>query len=321
MWHCFNLNTVLLQTKESAGMIRNLSPHDFQVYKAIEFIANPSPDTVVRKCFPHPEALTPVEIGSLLHTASPGLVVAALQHQGAIQEYRHCNTGESHYAFPAYFPTRLPHWVCVDCRACCIIAGRWLEMTTETESKNILVRLMTEVLSNTLINKSAPLQGNTAFFFTQEQVQCRIQYVDRVRSLGVLIQVCCESLTRETVTKCRSVLQSVLQLVFLLKSQGHITQVGIVSSRDLRVGLRIPHIFSFADVQHARATNKTFLSNPSNLNTAETFLDLLLCDFTEEVSYYSKKYFAVLVNVVSSKQCRCLHRLKSQGHWVKTHTQ
>lgn len=264
--------------KESAGVIQKLTFHDFQIYKNLESIANPSPTTVARIGLPNPESLSAREVGSLLQYAPQGFVVQALKYQESIQEYRHYSSGENRYVFPAYFSSRIPDWVCTDCRDCHIVAGRWLQMTSETQAKNFLVQLMIKVLSRASFSKSTPVDGNV-FFYTEDQIQIRIQCIDRVRSVGVMIQVCCcESRCPETVAKCRNALLFVVQLAYELNPQISIGSMAVVSSKDLKAGKRIPHLFTWAAVNQAQASNKSFLLNPACLNVAETFVDLLLCD-------------------------------------------
>lgn len=249
--------------------------HDFHIYEILECVSRPSPPTVDRLGFQHPECLTACEVGSLVQSASLKFVIEALKYQQSIREYYHYSLGEYRYVFPAYFPTNLPDWVCDDCRNCRIVAGRWLEMTTENAAKNFIVHLMIAVLSKESFNRSATI-SNGVYFTTTSKIQLGVQCVDRVRSIGVMIHVCSPGTTSE----CQSLLNFVVELAQDLKRDigSFPGPVAIVSSRDLRAGKKIPHLFTLSEVKEARMTQKCFLSNPACLNQAETFTDLLLVD-------------------------------------------
>ena len=266
--------------KESTGVNQKVTSHDFRVYESLECICNPSPTTVCRKGFPNPESLTVEQIGSLLQSAPPGFIVEILKYQNSIQEYYHCSSGESRYIFPAYFTDSLPDWVCTDCCKCSIAAGRWIEMVEGSmiAAENFAVQLMVKVLSRASFSKCHPRVGNAIYFCTEEKIQIRIECVDYVRRIGVMIQVCYSSLyTPQVAAKCRNALDFIVNAAYELKPYMS-TNLAVVSSKDLKAGKKIPHLFSYTDVAEARASNKTFLTNPARLNVAETFLDLLLCD-------------------------------------------
>jgi hypothetical protein len=149
-------------------------------------------------------------------------------------------------------------------------------MATKNEATNFLLQLMVKVLSNASFSESANVDGNAAYFCMADQIQMRIQCVDRVRSIGVMIQVCSKSCQPEIVAECQSLLNFVLDLAYELKPNAG--PIAVVSSRDLRAGKKIPHLFSLTDVNQARASHKSFLVNPACLKQAETFSDLLLSD-------------------------------------------
>ena len=261
--------------KESVGVNPKFTSHDFRIYKCLEYISTPSPTTVVRKGFLNPECLTAGEVGSLLRSAPPNLIIEALKYQESILEYQHYSFSESRYVFPAYFHTIRPMWVCTDCRDCGMVAGRWLEMTSKNEASNFLLHLMVKMLSNASFRESANVGGTAAYFCTEDRIQVRIQCVDRVRSMGIMIQVCrSKPCPPEIVAKCQSLLNFVRDLAYELKPTAG--PIAVVSSRDLRAGKNIPHLFSLADVNQARTSNKSFLINPAHLKEAETFNDLLL---------------------------------------------
>jgi hypothetical protein len=77
--------------------------------------------------------------------------------------------------------------------------------------------------------------------------------------------------------KCRKLLDYVVELANSI-SRDIGSSVSVVSSRDLRAGKEMPHLFSRSEVGKAVASRQGFLSNPSHLHTADTFSDLLLSD-------------------------------------------
>lgn len=267
--------------KESTGVIQKITNHDFTIYERLECICNPSPTTVSRQGFPNPESLTARQVGSLLRSASPPFVVEALKHHKSIQEYYHCSSGESRYIFPAYFTNSLPDWACTDCCKCSIVAGRWIEMVerTVTAAENFAFQLMVKLLSRASFSKSHPRVGNSMYFCTEEEILIRIECVDRVRRVGVMIHVCySNSYTPQIAAKCRNALDFIVNAACELKTHMSLSLLAVVSSKDLKAGKKMPHLFSYTDIAEARASNKTFLTNPGSLNVAETFTDLLLCD-------------------------------------------
>lgn len=268
--------------KESTVVNQKMISHDFRVYESLECICNPSPTTVSRKGFLNPESLTARQVGSLLQSVSPRFVVEVLKYQNSILEYHHCSSGESRYIFPAYFAESLPDWVCTDCCKCSIVAGRWIEMAERTmaAAENFAVQLMVKVLSRASFSKCHPRVGNAIYFCTEEKIQIRIECVDHVRRVGVMIQVCySNSYTPQIATECRNALDFIVNAACELKAHMSTNLLAVVSSKDLKAGKKIPYLFSYGDVAEARASNKTFLTNPARrLNVAETFVDLLLCD-------------------------------------------
>ena len=108
-----------------------------------------------------------------------------------------------------------------------------------------------------------------------------IQSVDRVCSIGMMIQVCSKSFRPEIAAKCQSLLNFVCDLAYELNPTAGL--IAVVSSRDLRAGKSIPHLFSRADVNQARANNKGFLVNPACLKEAEMFSDLLIDPLLQKV--------------------------------------
>lgn len=267
--------------KESTGVNQKITGHDFRVYESLECICNPSPTTVCRKSFPNPESLTARQVGSLLQSVPPCFIVEVLKYQNSILEYHHCSSGESRYIFPAYFADSLPDWVCTNCCKCSIVAGRWIEMTERTmiAAENFAVQLMMKVLSRASFSKCHPRAGNAIYFCTEEKIQIGIECVDYVRRVGVMVQVCySNSYTPQIAAKCRNALDFIVNAAYELKPHMSTNLLAVISSKDLKAGKKIPHLFSYADVAEARASNKTFLTNPARLNMAETFLDLLLSD-------------------------------------------
>ena len=249
--------------------------HDFQVYRNLECVANPSPPTVERVSFLHPESLTASQVGSLLRSAPQSLVLDVLKYQQSILEYQHHSLQETRYVFPAYFSRSLAEWVCTDCRNCRIVAGRWFGVATENVGKNFVVQLMALLLSNACFPKHSAVDG-AACFSTTTGVQLGIRYVDRVRSQGVIVQVCSPTSSDETGIECRNILDYVIESAY--RVHRGIGPVSVVSSRDLRTGKKIPHLFSLSEVSQALATRKTFLPNPASMHTADTIADLLLSD-------------------------------------------
>ena len=258
-------------------MTTKVIAHDFHIYEIFECVSNPSPTTVVRKNFLHPESMTASEVGTLVQSAETAFVVEALKHQQAIHKYLHYTSGETRYMFPAYLSQTLPKWVCTDCCKCRIVAGRWLEMVTAKTASCFLLHLMMSLLSKVSFSNSTTVASNAAYFSTATKVQLGIQCIDHIHSAGVLIQVCSyQSSSPETVTECRSLLNFVIDVAYELKPD--IGPVAVVSSRDLRAGKKIPYLFSCSEVNQARASHKSFLSNPARLHVAETFADLLLSE-------------------------------------------
>ena len=253
------------------GVSSKVNLHDYQVYESLECISNPSPPTVERIRFPNPESLTATQVGSLLRSAPQSLVVEVLRHQQSIVEYKHCSFNETRYVFPAYFSHTLAEWVCIDCRNCRVVAGRWFSLATENAGRNLVVQLMALLLSDTSFPKHTAVDC-AAYFSTRTGVQLGIRYVDRVRSQGVMVQVCAAS--DETATECRRLIDYVIDSAHRL--HGGIGPVSVVSSRDLKAGKKIPHLFSLGEVNCALATRQTFLANPALMHTADTIADLLL---------------------------------------------
>lgn len=243
-----------------------------RVCENLECICNPSPPTVERIRFPHPESLTAKDVGSLLRSAPQGLVVEALKFDNSILEYWHYSLRETRYVFPAYFSHSLAEWVCTDCRECRVVAGRWFNTETEKAGRNVVIQLMTLLLSESSFRESTAVAG-AAYFSTLSGVQLGIRYVDRVRSQGVLIHVC--SSTSST-TECRKLLDYVVDSAYQL--HGGMGPVSVVSSRDLRTGKSIPHLFSRSEISRALASHMTSLSNPTSMPMTETLSDLLLSD-------------------------------------------
>ncbi|CAI8048199.1 5'-3' exonuclease PLD3 [Geodia barretti] len=231
--------------------------HDFQVYRNLECVANPSPPTVERVSFLHPESLTASQVGSLLRSAPQSLVLDVLKYQQSILEYQHHSLQETRYVFPAYFSRSLAEWVCTDCRNCRIVAGRWFGVATENLG---------------------------------------IRYVDRVRSQGVIVQVCSPTSSDETGIECRNILDYVIESAY--RVHRGIGPVSVVSSRDLRTGKKIPHLFSLSEVSQALATRKTFLPNPASMHTADTIADLLLSDTPPQAEAVERDFAPVAVEFV-----------------------
>ena len=263
--------------KESTGVTSKVIPHDFHIYEMFECVSNPSPTTVGRKNFLHPESLTANEVGTLVQSAETTFVVEALKHQQAIYKYLHYTSGETRYMFPAYFSQRLPKWVCTDCSKCHIVAGRWLEMVTTEAASCFLLHLTMMLLSKVSFGNSTTVAANAAYFTTTTAIQLRIQCIDHIHSAGVLIQVCSnQASSPESMADCRSLLNFAIDLAYELKPD--VGPVAVVSSRDLKAGKKIPYLFSHSEVNEARASHKCFLSNPARLHVAETFSDLLLTE-------------------------------------------
>ena len=256
-----------------------------RVCEKLEFICNPSPPTVERVRFPHPESLTARDVGSLLRSAPQGLVVEALKFDSSILEYRPYSLTEARYVFPAYFSHSLAEWVCTDCRECRVVAGRWFNTETEKAGRNVVVQLMTLLLSESSFRESTAVTG-AAYFSTMSGVQLGIRQVDRVRSQGVLIHVC--SSTSST-TECRKLLDYVVDSAYQL--HGGMGPVSVVSSRDLRTGKSIPHLFSRSEISRALASHMTFLPNPASMHTADTIADLLLTNSQPPTVRHSTGYF------------------------------
>ena len=272
------------QMKESAGVRKIVSCHDFQVYDCICSIANPSPEERAGISFPHPEALTAEQIGSLLPGLRKEFVVEALLYQQSILKYHKHGDQRDCYMFPAYFQSQFPDEVCRDCCGFGVVAGRWMELRTEHEARQFIIYLAEEVLSSIDINTS--VASESGFFFRVGQVQCVIECATRVRSLGVLIRVCCRSTTRALAAKSQSILELVVELAHELSCRLPVNiEVGIVSSKDLRAGRAVPHIFSYSEVKQAREASRSVVVNSSRMYEAETFYDLLLTPSLHEVRY------------------------------------
>jgi hypothetical protein len=269
--------------------------HDFQVYRNLECVAKPSPPTVERVSFLHPESLTAAQVGSLLRSAPQSLVLEVLKYQQSIVEYQHRSLRETRYVFPAYFSRTLAEWVCADCRNCRIVAGRWFSVATENVGKNFVVQLMALLLSNACFPEHSAVYG-AAYFSTTTGVQLGIRYVDRVRSQGVMVQVCSPTSSDETGMECRNILDYVIESAY--RVHRGIGPVSVVSSRDLRTGKKIPHLFSLSEVSQALATRKTFLYNPASMHTADTIADLLLSDTPPQAETVECDFAPVAVEFV-----------------------
>jgi hypothetical protein len=222
-------------------------------------------------------------------------VLDVLKYQQSILEYQHHSLQETRYVFPAYFSRSLAEWVCTDCRNCRIVAGRWFGVATENVGKNFVVQLMALLLSNACFPKHSAVDG-AAYFSTATGVQLGIRYVDRVRSQGVMVQVCSPTSSDETGSECRNILDYVIESAY--RVHRGIGPVSVVSSRDLRTGKKIPHLFSLSEVSQALATRKTFLPNPASMHTADTIADLLLSDTPPQAEAVERDFAPVAVEFV-----------------------
>lgn len=254
--------------------------------ETLYWVSNPSPPTVERINFPHPESLTAGNVGSLLPSESPNLVVGLLKRRECIVEYEDYTSREIRYAFPAYYRPSPASWVCTNCRDCHVVAGRWFGFRTEPSAKGFLLHLMPLVLSKFYFPSTSALSSSAYYFSSTTGVQLALRYADFVRSQGVIIQTCSSSSSSSSslsssssasdyvLRDCRNLLDAVVELAY----QVHV-EAGphaVVSSRDLREEKKIPHLFSLSEISQAVAGGRNFLSNPASMHMAETFVDLLL---------------------------------------------
>ena len=195
-----------------------------------------------------------------------------LKYQQDIVEYMHFSSGETRYVFPAYFRLSVAEWVCTDCHGCRVVAGRWLETTSTNTAMSLLINITTKILSEQHFAESDAVAGHSVYFASETGAQLGIRYIDRIRSQGVLVQVC--SNTDEAITECRSLLEYAVDSAYsVLPGLG---PVAVVSSQDLKAGKALPHIYPQSEVSQALANGTGFLCNPESLLSMEETSDLLL---------------------------------------------